>query len=91
MKVGFASPAKVELTEATLYYEQQVQGLGANFLDEIEIAKNKISKNPKAWAPVSKTLRRCRQKRFPYGLIYKILEDEILVLSVMHLHRKPNL
>ena len=28
--------------------------------------------------------------RFPYGLLYRLLEWEIVVLAVMHLHRKPD-
>jgi len=90
MKVEFVSLAKQELAKAALYYEKQVPGLGSDFLDEVEATRNKIKKNPKAWALVSKELRRCRLRRFPYGLIYEIYEDKILILSVMHLHRGPS-
>jgi toxin ParE2 len=89
MKIEFVSLAKRELSKAALYYEKQVPGLGADFLDEVEVTRNKIRINPLAWTPISKTLRRCRLRRFPYGLIYEILENKILILSVMHLHRKP--
>jgi hypothetical protein len=33
--------------------------------------------------------RRCRFNRFPYGLVYQVIDDEILILAVMHLHRYP--
>jgi toxin ParE2 len=33
---------------------------------------------------------RYRLRRFPYGLVYRLAESEIVVLAVMHLHRKPD-
>jgi len=45
---------------------------------------------PKAWSPLDDKFRRCRTARFPFGLIYTIEEDHILVVSVMHLHRHPD-
>ena len=36
-----------------------------------------------------KIMRRCLLKRFPYGVIYHLDEQEILVIAIAHLHRKP--
>jgi len=30
-----------------------------------------------------------RLKRFPYGVIYAVKGDHILVIALAHLHRKP--
>jgi len=38
---------------------------------------------------MGKNTRRCRTKRFPYGLIYRCKGDEILIVAVAHLHRRP--
>jgi len=90
MTIRFLSVAEAELASATQYYEQQVPGLGADFLDEVEVAIGKIRDFPEAWTPVSTSLRRCRLRRFPYGLIYEIRINEIIIASVMHLHRHPD-
>ena len=37
--------------------------------------------------PLAEGIRRYRLSRFPYGLIYTINNDDILVLAVAHLHR----
>ncbi|MEJ0088247.1 MAG: type II toxin-antitoxin system RelE/ParE family toxin [Limisphaerales bacterium] len=34
-------------------------------------------------------IRRCRTHRFPYGIIYTVENSEVLIVSVMHLHRHP--
>ncbi len=88
-KHRFASPALTELRQATLYYEERENGLGAVFLDEIDAAVERILANPHAWHPLSPRTRRCRTHRFPFGLIYQIRSDEILITSVMDLRRNP--
>ena len=88
-KFRFTSAALVELKEATLYYEQQETGLGAAFLDEIDAAVERILANPNAWHPLSARTRRCRTHRFPFGLLYQIRSDEILITAVMDLRRDP--
>ena len=88
-KYRFTSTALVELTEGTLYYEQQENGLGAAFLDEIDAAVERILANPQAWHPLSARTRRCRTHRFPFGLLYQIRSDEILITAVMGLRRDP--
>ena len=34
-------------------------------------------------------VRRCLLARFPYGLIYGIDQETIVVVAVAHLHREP--
>lgn len=85
----FTSSALTELTQAILYYEQRENGLGTAFLDEIEAAISRILQNPAAWHQLSPRTRRCRTHRFPFGLLYQIRNDEILITSVMDLRRDP--
>jgi plasmid stabilization system protein ParE len=85
----FTSAALIELKEATLHYEEQETGLGATFLDEIDAAVERVLANPHAWHPLSERSRRCRTHRFPFGLLYQIRLDEILITAVMDLRRDP--
>ena len=34
--------------------------------------------------------RRCRTVGFPYGIVYQVRNERILVVAVMHLQRQPN-
>ncbi|MDO8094347.1 MAG: hypothetical protein Q6360_12795 [Candidatus Brocadiales bacterium] len=38
---------------------------------------------------IEPNLRRCLLSRFPYGLIYGVDADAIIVVAVSHLHREP--
>jgi cytochrome P450 len=39
---------------------------------------------------MSENTRRCLTNRFPFGVIYQIVENEVVVLAVMQLNRRPN-
>ena len=85
----FTSAALSELRDAILYYEQNEAGLGTKFLDEIDATTDRIVRFPHAWHPLSARTRRCRTHRFPFGLLYQVRRDEILVTAVMDLRRDP--
>jgi plasmid stabilization system protein ParE len=88
-KYRFTSAALSELREATLYYEQKENGLGATFLDEIDDTLERMLRFPHAWHPMSARTRRCRTHRFPFGLLYQVRPNEILITAVMDLRRDP--
>jgi hypothetical protein len=89
MVYRLTSAALTELRQATFYYEQCENGLGTVFLDEIDATVDRILRQPTAWHQLSPRTRRCRTHRFPFGLIYQIRSDEILITSVMDLRRDP--
>jgi toxin ParE2 len=81
--------AQRELDEAVSYYNGQVAGLGDAFLLEAIATIERIRQFPDAWHPLGKNVRRCRLRRFPYGLIYHADETGVLVVAVAHTHRRP--
>jgi hypothetical protein len=89
VEIRLLRPAQIELDEGIIYYEEQVRGLGFEFLNEITDTFKRIKLNPDAWAPFSKRARKCLVHRFPYGIIYQIREYEILIIAIAHQHRKP--
>jgi len=44
---------------------------------------------PTAWPELDTGIRRCQLQRFPYGIIYATEQDAILIIAIMHLHRRP--
>jgi len=90
MIIKFLDEAQLELDEAIDFYNNESDGLGTVFLQEVLNAIERIANYPDAWHPLSTNTRRCQTRRFPYGLIYTELESSILVISVSNLHRKPN-
>lgn len=90
MQFEFLAAARAELEEAFDHYEMERTGLGDEFLLEVYRTVQRILKHPLAWSRLSRRTRRCRAKRFPYGLIYQVTKDRVLIVAVMHLGRRPN-
>ena len=89
MRYFFHPEAEIEFNSAFDFYEGCKPGLGYDFAMEIHFTIENILSFPKAWPILEGEIRRCQTRRFPYGLIYAVTEDAVLILAVMHLHRDP--
>ena len=89
MKVRFLAPAQRELDDAVAWYDEQAAGLGREFLDELDRAVRRVLSFPLSYPEIEPGIRRCRLARFPYGLIYGIDGENLVVVAVAHLHRQP--
>ena len=88
--VRFHHDAETEMVEAAAHYEAQQENLGKRFLTSVQDTLNRIQINPLLYPVIELDVRCCRTKTFPYGILFRGLADEIVVIAVMHLHRDPN-
>ena len=89
MPAIFLPEAEQEMFEAARYYESQTAGLGIDFLSEAQRAVDSIAEMPITWPAIEGDLRRRLVRRFPFGILYRIESDKIVVVAVAHLRRKP--
>lgn len=89
MRLTFNELAERELNEAAQYYEHEQGGLGTSFLLEARRCIDAIVSHPQAGALIAGSIRRRLFRRFPYALLYTASSDEVRVLAVMNLHRRP--
>jgi len=90
MKVEFLEAAQIELDQAFEWHETQQKNLGMQFLNEVDSAIRRIAAYPEAYRKLGKDVRRCLIKRFPYGILYGLDADKIIIIALAHLHRKPD-
>ena len=77
------------MTEAALFYETALIGLGCDFLDDVQRAVNRLSDYPHIGKSIDSDLRRILLNRFPFSLIYAVSEDGIVIVAVAHDGRAP--
>ncbi|MBU4404776.1 MAG: type II toxin-antitoxin system RelE/ParE family toxin [Candidatus Aminicenantes bacterium] len=88
-RIQFLLAAEQEFIETVIFYNSQSAGLGFEFAAEVRSTLARIIQYPLAWHKLSERTHRCRTNRFPYGVIYQIRKDCIMIIAIMHLHRKP--
>lgn len=89
MNYRFNRAAELELQEAADRYEGERLGLGLEFSQAIAAGISAIITAPERWIVVEPGIRRFLIKRFPYGLFYRIDGNEVEIVAVAHLHRRP--
>lgn len=89
MNVRMLSIAEKELADACEHYDSQSKGLGSDFITEFEAVVARIVQFPKAWRIVGVRHRRCLFRRFPFGVLYSIRGEEVVIVGIMDLRRDP--
>jgi plasmid stabilization system protein ParE len=68
-KVEIRPLATAEIIDAFDWYEFQKEGLGVEFLNELEKFYNKLSENPNIYSYYDEPVREGKIDRFPYIII----------------------
>ena len=89
MNVRFLEVAEAEFEEAIAHYNGESEGLGYEFAAEVRRTIQRMGHFPEAWPQIHDGVRRCRCNRFPYGVIYQVRAEGLLIVAVMHRHRHP--
>ena len=88
-RVVIRPEAEDDLKVAFAWYEDRRQGLGYDFLLQVDAGLRFIERNPKIFPSEYKGTRKYLVKRFPYKIIYLIEDATTVVLAIMHGKRNP--
>jgi plasmid stabilization system protein ParE len=83
--------AEADTLKAFRWYNEQVPGLGQEFLAEVEAAVEHIRANPEASRKVYREFRRVLTRRFPYAVFYSVQAERAVVFAILHTARDPRL
>lgn len=89
LPIRIRAEAEQDLQTAAAWYEEQMHGLGNEFLDEIFRALQRLAEQPELYPPLHRDTRRVLAHRFPFGVFYRIETDCIVVVAVLHGSRDP--
>ncbi len=81
--------ATAEIQTAYEWYEQQRQGLGSEFLQEVREILAAIERSPTLYPVVRDDIRRALLRRFPYSILYVAEPEQTVVLACFHGKRDP--
>jgi plasmid stabilization system protein ParE len=83
-----AEQVYVDIWAGFLWYENQREGLGAEFRDYVYQHLEDLRQAPFIYAPYRLHYRKMPLRRFPYSVIYQVIEAEQTVIVIAVLHQK---
>ena len=89
LEIKFHPDVAVEIKASYQWYQDQAEGLGEDFLSELESAYQTIQELPNTWPKFETGFRRFLLSKFPFSIIYRPNAKNIFVVAVMHNSRKP--
>lgn len=81
--------AAAEVEEAWRWYEEQRPGFGEQFLDAFASQLERVAESPEMYPVVHRDTRRALLKRFPYGVFYRVVGKQVVVVACFHAKRDP--
>lgn len=88
-KLVIRALATREVTEVYDWYEEKREGLGQQFLNELDAFFSVLLRNPNTYSYYNKPVREGKIKRFPYTVVYEVVENSIVVYSVFMSRQDP--
>jgi toxin ParE1/3/4 len=88
-KIHFIKEALFDIEDVVLWYEEQRIGLSYDFELCLEAGIDTILRNPTAFQKRYKNIKVRFISRFPFGIHYRVEENEITVIGVFHTSRSP--
>ena len=89
MEVRFDPDALDELAGAMDWYAARSERAAKMLVIEFERAVLRLRESPTRWPTYRHGTRKVRLRRFPFAIVYRVSTDEIQVVAVAHLHRRP--
>jgi len=87
--VSFHPEAEVELAAEARYYEERSPGLGERFTHEVQAAVRLAAAFPGIGSPYKFGTRRVFPKKFPFSVVYRERESELVIVAIAPFPRKP--
>ncbi len=88
MRVEYHPETINDLNDAISYYNEQHPGLGAEYRSEIYQTIDRITDDPHIHRTIRLNIRRCFVHRFPFSILYRIVDDDLLRILVIRHHRR---
>lgn len=90
-KLTIKEDAAVDIDKAFDYYTAVQHSLAQRFLSDLEDCIFDISANPDNYSYYlsQKRFRSHSLQKFPYSLVYEVINDEVIVYSLRHWQQNP--
>jgi plasmid stabilization system protein ParE len=88
--IEIREPALEDIDAAGRWYEGQDEGLGEEFLAELERVLDRVAALPGQFPQHHGSVRRALLRRFPYAVFFDVTDSQAIVVAVLHQASHPS-
>ncbi len=81
--------AEADIEESFDWYEDEVLGLGHEFLQALRLTLSLVSTNPLLFPVIHRQIRRAIVRRFPHAFFFLVRDETVIVTACVHHKRDP--
>ncbi len=89
LPVDYLPGARRDFDESFDWYAARSTQAAIRFTNAIDAALSTVSANPERFAAVDGTHRECPVRRFPFRIVYRVIQGRVLVVAIAHAKRRP--
>jgi plasmid stabilization system protein ParE len=88
-RIEFLRGARDDFDKSFDWYAKRSVRTALRFAGAVDAALASVTMNPTRLASMDGIHRACPVKRFPFRVVYRIVEDCVVVVAVAHARRRP--
>ena len=89
LEVRFHPAAVEEAAAAHRWYADRSSRAALAFAEALDVAVQQLSSHPNRWAKYLHGTRHLILQKFPYVVVYRVLDSAVEVVAVAHERRRP--
>jgi plasmid stabilization system protein ParE len=89
LAVNYLPGARRDFDESFDWYAARSLQAAIRFTDAVDAALSTVAANPERFAAADGMHRECPVRRFPFRIVYRVVENRVLVVAIAHAKRRP--
>lgn len=82
--------AQADFDKGVEWYAKEKNGLGKRFGKAVKEVLKGLRRLPNRHGIVFKDIRRAMVKGFPYAIFYRVVKQEVFIISIFHCSQDPS-
>lgn len=89
LAIDYLPSARRDFDESFDWYAARSIQAAAQFAAAVDAALIAVSADPERFFAVDDCHRECSVRRFPFRIVYRVIENRVLVVAIAHAKRRP--
>lgn len=89
LPIDYLPDARRDFDESFDWYSERSTQTAVRFADAVDLALMQVASDPTRFASADGVHRTCPVKKFPFRVVYRLVENRVLVVAVAHSKRHP--